>query len=236
MTITDHVTLPPIVSREEWAAERANLLVQEKALMKHKDAVASARRRLPMVEITTPYTFAGEHGPVSLLDLFAGRTQLIVQHFMFGTDWTEGCVGCSMMADHIAPLQHLHARDTSLALISRAPLEKLLAYRERMGWQHLPWVSSAGTTFNDDFGATVDGNEESVISSFIRDGDRVFHTWSTTGRGAEIMIGTLDLLDLTPYGRQETWQDAPEGWPQGETGDWWNRHDRYDSTSGDSCH
>lgn len=236
MTDTKSPTaLPPIVSREEWNTARAELLRQEKELMRHKDAVGAARRRLPMVEITTPYTFDSENGPVSLLDLFEGRTQLIVQHFMFGTDWTEGCVGCSMMADHIAPLQHLHARDTSLVLISRAPLPKLLTYRERMGW-NLPWVSSADTTFNDDFGVTIDGNEDTGISSFIRDGDRVFHTWFTTGRGVETMIGVLDLLDMTPYGRQEAWQDAPEGWPQGETGDWWNRHDRYDASDSDCCH
>ena len=228
--------LPPIVSREEWTVARAELLLQEKALTRHKDQVSAARRRLPMVEITTPYTFDSESGPVSLLDLFGGRTQLIVQHFMFGADWTEGCVGCSMMADHIAPRQHLHARDTSLVLISRAPLGKLLAYRERMGW-NLPWVSSAGTTFNEDFQATIDGNEETGISSFIRDGDRIFHTWFTSGRGVESMIGVMDLLDMTPYGRQEAWQDAPEGWPQGNpTGDWWQRHDCYEEPAIASCH
>jgi predicted dithiol-disulfide oxidoreductase (DUF899 family) len=236
MTVTDRITaLPPVVSRAEWEVARAELLVQEKALTRQKDKVSAARRRLPMVEITTPYTFESETGPVSLLDLFDGHTQLIVQHFMFGTDWDEGCKGCSMMADHIAPLQHLHARDTSLVLVSRAPLAKLLSFRERMGW-NLPWVSSAGTTFNEDFDATVDGDEDTGISSFIRHGDRVFHTWITHGRGAESMIGTLDLLDMTPYGRQETWQDSPEGWPQGPTGDWWRLHDRYDVPASDCCH
>ncbi len=236
MIVTDRIpALPPIVSRQEWKAARAELLLQEKALTRQKDKVSAARRRLPMVEITTPYTFESESGTVSLLDLFDGRTQLIVQHFMFGTNWTEGCVGCSMMADHIAPLQHLHARDTSLVLISRAPLAKLLAYRERMGW-NLPWVSSAGSTFNDDFHVTIDENEETGISSFIRHGDQVFHTWFTSGRGVEPMIGVLDLLDMTPHGRQESWQDSPEGWPQGSTGDWWNRHDRYGTSASECCH
>lgn len=166
-----------------------------------------------MVEVTEPYVFDTETGPVGLVDLFDGRRQLIVQHFMFGRDWQQGCEGCSMMADHLGPLSHLHAKDTSLVLVSRAPLGTLIAFRERMGWD-LPWVSSGASKFNEDFHVTVDGEERHGISVFLRDGERVFHTWSTYSRGEEPFMLVFDLLDLTPYGRQETWEDSPEGWPQ----------------------
>ncbi|MDO3639502.1 DUF899 domain-containing protein [Mycolicibacterium sp. KC 300] len=205
---------------------RAELLVREKELTRHKDEVSAARRRLPMVEITEPYLFDTESGPVSLLDLFDGRRQLIVQHFMFGPDWDEGCAGCSMMADHIGPLSHLHAKDTSLVLISRAPVGKLLAFRDRMGWD-LPWVSSGTSTFNEDFEATVDGEERHAISAFLRDGDRVFHTWSTYRRGEEPFMVVFDLLDLTAYGRQESWEVSPQGWPQQPPYEWMRLHDAY---------
>ena len=131
-----------------------------------------------------------------------------------------------MMADHIGPLSHLHAKDTSFVLVSRAPLAKLLAFRDRMGWT-LPWVSSESTTFNEDFGATVDGEERQAISVFLRDGDRVFHTWSTYARGEEPFMVVFDLLDLTPYGRQETWEDSPAGWPQQPPYEWMRLHDSY---------
>jgi predicted dithiol-disulfide oxidoreductase (DUF899 family) len=170
--------------------------------------------------------FDTENGRASLLDLFDGRRQLIVQHFMFGPDWEEGCDGCSLMADHIGPLSHLHAKDTSFVLISRAPLPKLLAFRDRMGWK-LPWASSAGSTFNEDFHTTVDGEERHAISVFLRDGDRVFHTWQTFNRGEEPFMVVFDLLDLTPYGRQETWEDSPEGWPQQPPYEWMRLHDSY---------
>jgi predicted dithiol-disulfide oxidoreductase (DUF899 family) len=218
--------LPPIVPRSEWEKARAELLLREKELMRLKDSVSAARRRLPMVEITESYTFDSEQGTVTLLDLFDGRRQLIVQHFMFGTDWTEGCDGCSMMADHIGPLSHLHAKDTSFVLISRAELPKLTAFRDRMGWQ-LPWVSSAGTTFNEDFDATVDGEERQSVSVFLRDGDRVFHTWQTFSRGEEPFMVVFDLLDLTPYGRQETWEESPAGWPQQPPYEWMRLADAY---------
>jgi predicted dithiol-disulfide oxidoreductase (DUF899 family) len=218
--------MPPIVSRSEWQKARADLLVREKELTRMKDAVSAARRRLPMVEITEPYTFDTEAGPATLLDLFDGRTQLIVQHFMFGPNWKQGCDGCSMMADHIGPLSHLHAKDTSFVLVSRATLPKLLAFRERMGWA-LPWVSSARSTFNDDFGVTVDGEEIHSVSVFLRDGDRVFHTYQLFNRGEEPFMVVFDLLDLTPYGRQETWEDSPEGWPQQPPYEWMRLHDSY---------
>jgi predicted dithiol-disulfide oxidoreductase (DUF899 family) len=223
---TTATPLPPIVSRAEWAAARAQLLVREKELTRLKDSVAAARRRLPMVEITEPYTFDTENGRASLADLFCGRKQLILQHFMFGPDWEEGCDGCSMMAEHIGPLSHLHAKDTSFVLVSRAALPKLLAFRERMGWK-LPWVSSAGSTFNEDFAATVDGEERQSVSVFLRDGDRVFHTFQTFARGEEPFMVVFDLLDLTPYGRQETWEDSPDGWPQQPPYEWMRLADKY---------
>ena len=191
--------MPPIVSRAEWEKARAELLVREKDLTRLKDSVSAARRRLPMVEIAESYTFDTEDGSASLLDLFDGRKQLIIQHFMFGPDWEEGCDGCSLMADHIGPLSHLHAKDTSFVLVSRAALPKLLAFRDRMGWR-LPWVSSAGSTFNDDFRATVDGEERHAVSVFLCDGDRVFHTWQTFNRGEEPFMVVFDLLDLTRTG------------------------------------
>lgn len=217
---------PPIVSRDEWQRARADLLVREKELTRLKDAVSAARRRLPMVLVDTPYVFDTEAGPLTLLDLFDGRRQLIVQHFMFGSDWDAGCPGCSMMADHIGPLSHLYAKDTSLVLVSRAPVGKLVAYKDRMGWD-LPWVSSGRTTFNEDFQTTVDGEERHSISVFLRDGDRVFHTWQTFDRGEEPFMVVFDLLDLTPYGRQEVWEDSPPGWPQQPPYEWIRRHDEY---------
>lgn len=222
--------LPTIATRAEWEQARAELLVREKELTRLKDAVSAARRRLPMVEITEQYAFDADSGPVSLLDLFDGRSQLIVQHFMFGPDWAEGCSGCSMMADHIGPLTHLHAKDTSFVMVSRASLPMLRGFRDRMGWT-LPWVSSARSTFNEDFGATVDGQEHHAISVFLRDADRVFHTWSTFDRGEEPFMVVFDLLDLTPYGRRECWEDSPPGWPQQPPYGWMRLADSYDRTS-----
>lgn len=218
--------LPPIVSRQEWENASADLLVAEKELMRHKDRVSALRRRLPMVEITADYRFDTGSGAASLLDLFDGRRQLIVQHFMFSSDWEAGCQGCSMMADHIGPLSHLHAKDTSLVLISRAPVQPLHAFRARMGWD-LPWVSSGWTTFNEDFHATVDGEERHAVSAFLRDGDRVFHTWQTFDRGEEPFMLVFDLLDVTAYGRQESWEDSPPGWPQQPPYEWMRLHDEY---------
>ncbi|VEG57113.1 CalU12 protein [Mycolicibacterium aurum] len=222
----DATALPPIVPRADWERARADLLVREKELFRLKDQVSAARRRLPMVRIDAPYLFDTEAGPVTLLDLFDGRRQLIVQHFMFGSDWDEGCSGCAMMADHIGPLSHLHAKDTSLVLVSRAPVGKLVAFKDRMEWD-LPWVSSGRSTFNEDFHTTVDGEEHHAISVFLRDGDEVFHTWQTFNRGEEPFMLVFDLLDLTPYGRQESWEDSPQGWPQQPPYEWFRLHDAY---------
>ena len=224
--MTNTNALPPIVSRAEWEAARNELLVLEKELIRTKDAVSAARRRLPMVEVDAPYVFDTETGPLTLLDLFDGRRQLIVQHFMFAPDWDEGCVGCSMMADHVGPLSHLYAKDTSFVLVSRAPVGRLVAFKDRMGWD-LPWVSSGRSSFNEDFHTTVDGQERHSISVFLRDDERVFHTWQTFGRGEEPFMMVFDLLDLTPYGRQETWEKSPPGWPQQPPYEWMRLHDAY---------
>jgi predicted dithiol-disulfide oxidoreductase (DUF899 family) len=217
---------PPIVDRATWNDARGVLLQQEKALTRMKDAISAARRRMPMVEVRADYAFDGPEGRVTLLDLFGGHPQLIVQHFMFAPDWNEGCDGCSMMAEHIGPLSHLHARRTAFALTSRAAVDRLYAFRDRMGWR-LPWYSTVGDGFNTDFGATVDGEERQAISVFLRRGDRVFHTWSTHARGEEPFMMVFDLLDLTPFGRQEDWENSPAGVPQEPAFSWMRLSDGY---------
>jgi predicted dithiol-disulfide oxidoreductase (DUF899 family) len=220
------MTLPEIVSREEWVEARTALLAEEKALMKRRDELNADRRRLPMVEITKPYEFDAPEGKVSLLDLFEGRRQLIVGHFMFDPEWEKGCPGCTAGADELAPglIAHLAARDTSIAHVSRAPLEKIERYKAERGWT-FRWVSSYGSDFNYDFHVTVDPSRGSTIynyreasgtgehpgsSCFLRDGDRIFHTYSMFARGAEQTGGGYYWLDLTALGRQEDWEE-PKG-------------------------
>jgi predicted dithiol-disulfide oxidoreductase (DUF899 family) len=183
-----------------------------------------------MVKIDKRYAFEGPAGKASLLDLFEGRRQLIVYHFMFAPGvegWpTAGCPGCSMFVDQIGHPAHLHARDTSFALISRAPLARIQPYQERMGWI-LPWYSSSESDFNDDLGATTPkGDETFGLSVFLRDGDSAFRTYFTNRRGVEALGPVWSFLDLTPYGRQEAWEDSPEGWPQTPPYKWC-RHDEY---------
>ncbi len=198
----------------------------EKALTRQRDALNAERRRLPMVAIEKDYVFEGPGGPARLLDLFEGRRQLALYHFMFDPDWEEGCAGCSLFVDSMGHPAHLHARDTSRALVARAPLAKLEAFRRRMGWT-VPWFSSYGGDFNQDFGVTTPDGETFGLSVFLRDGKRVFQTYFTDGRGLEHLGGHFSYLDLTPYGRQEDWEDAPEGWPQTPPYAWWRHHDRY---------
>ncbi|MGH9195444.1 MAG: DUF899 domain-containing protein [Acidimicrobiia bacterium] len=252
---------PQIVSREEWLRARRSFLKKEKEATRARDALSAARRRLPMVRIDKAYAFEGPHGKVSLFDLFDARRQLIVYHFMFDPDdsppgksgepWDEGCTGCSFVADNIGHLAHLHARDTSLVLASRARLAKIEAFKKRMGWT-VPWYSSFGSDFNYDFHATADEaitrveynymdkaelirkgetyhlrGEQHGVSVFLRDGDRIFHTYSTYGRGVDLLLGSYNWLDLTPFGRQEEWEDSPAGWPQTPTHGWLRHHDRY---------
>lgn len=221
--------MPRIVSQAEWQTALDAHRAREKAATKARDALAAERRRLPMVRIEKDYVFEGESGPARLADLFEGRRQLVVYHVMFGPTWRQGCVGCSMSVDNIGHLSHLHARDVSMALISRAPLAKLVAYKKRMGWT-VPWYSSFDSDFNVDFGATVGEDEKSAVSVFLRDGDSVYRTYSTSGRGDEMLGTAWSYLDLVPFGRQETWEDSPQGWPQTPPYDWWQRHDEYDNT------
>jgi predicted dithiol-disulfide oxidoreductase (DUF899 family) len=224
------MNLPEVVSPAEWEAASAELLRKEKEATRARDALAAERRRLPMVRIDKDYVFERPDGKATLLDLFDGRRQLIVYHFMFapGVDgWPEaGCDGCSMVVDNIGHLAHLHARDTSLVLVSRAPLANIERYRERMGWE-IPWFSSAGSDFNVDFGVTTDEGEIFGLSVFLRDGDDVFRTYFTSGRGVEALGSNWTFLDLTPLGRQEDWEDSPDGRPQTPRYEWWRRHDEY---------
>jgi predicted dithiol-disulfide oxidoreductase (DUF899 family) len=183
-----------------------------------------------MVAVEKDYVFSGPHGRASLLDLFEGRPQLILYHFMFAAGvhgWpAAGCPGCSMFVDQVGHLAHFHARSTSFCLVSRAPLGKLRAYKKRMGWT-LPWVSSSGGEFNADFGLSIKDGETFGLSVFLRDGERVYRTYFTDGRGVEALGSVWTFLDLTPLGRQEEWEDTPAGRPQTPPYGWWRRHDSY---------
>jgi predicted dithiol-disulfide oxidoreductase (DUF899 family) len=230
MPTQSQTRLPNIVSQAEWLAASKQVLAKEKRLTREHDQLAAERRRMPMVKIDKPYVFDGPAGTVSLRDLFEGRRQLIVYHFMFAPGvggWpTAGCPGCSLVADQIAHLAHLHARDTSFVLVSRAPRSRIQSYQKRMGWA-IPWYSSSESDFNADFGVTTPKGETFGLSVFLRDGDNVYRTYFTNGRGVEALGSVWTLLDLTPYGRQEEWEDSPEGWPQTPPYEWWRRHDEY---------
>jgi predicted dithiol-disulfide oxidoreductase (DUF899 family) len=215
MTIQE-IAHPPIATRDEWLAARKTLLAHEKEVTKHYDRVSAERRRLPMVKLEKTYTFDGPAGKRNLLDLFDGHHQLIVYHFMFDPAWENGCDGCTGYVNALADLSMLPARDTQFVLISRAPLEKLQAYKTRKGWDR-PWYSSFGSDFNYDFQVTTDTGETHGLSVFFRIDDDVFHTYSTYNRGTESLTDSYRLLDVTPYGRQEDWEDSPAGWPQHPT-------------------
>jgi predicted dithiol-disulfide oxidoreductase (DUF899 family) len=222
--------LPQVVSPAEWQAARDELLVKEKEATRARDALAAERRRLPMVRIDKDYVFEGPDGTKSLLDLFEGRRQLILYHFMFAPDvqgWpTAGCPGCSMFVDQIGHLAHLHARDTSFVLVSVAPLASIESYKDRMGWT-LPWLSSSESDFNVDFGLSRDDGETFGLSVCLRDGANVYRTYFVAGRGVEALGSAWTFLDLTPLGRQEDWEDSPQGYPQTPPYEWWRRHDEY---------
>ena len=233
------MSLPRIGTRDEWLAARKELLAKEKDLTAQRDALNVERRNLPMVEIDEDYTFAGPTGPARLVDLFDGRPQLIIYHFMFDPEWEDGCPSCTAGTDELSDgfLAHLHTRDTSYALVSRAPLEKLERWKARKGWT-IPWYSSFGTDFNYDFGVTVDESrgqgrynyrtraefeamgsdffdsaqpfEMPGRSCFLQVDGRVFHTYSQYARGLESTGGSYYFLDLTALGRQEEWE-APKG-------------------------
>jgi predicted dithiol-disulfide oxidoreductase (DUF899 family) len=237
----NETAIPKIASRDEWLVESKKLLAHEKELTKHYDRVAAERRRLPMVRIEKEYVFDGPEGKRSLKDLFDGRRQLSIYHFMFDPEWDKGCTGCTSYVDALGDLSMLNNRDTSFVLISRAPLAKLEAYKASKGWS-VPWHSSFGSDFNYDFHVTLDEKvapieynyqtraewearrgpntlegEEHGLSVFFRVGDNVFHTYSAYARGTEGLTDAYSLLDTTPYGRQEDFEDSPPGWPQKPT-------------------
>ncbi|MCE9605253.1 MAG: DUF899 domain-containing protein [Planctomycetia bacterium] len=239
-TIVAH---PEIVARDTWTSDRKELLAAEKEVTKHRDQVNAQRRRLPMVELEKKYVFDGPHGKRSLLDLFDGRRQLIVYHFMFDPAWDEGCPGCTGLVNALGDLSMLEKRQTTYVLISRAPLEKLEGYKKKHGWNRT-WVSSFDSDFNYDFHVTQNKKvvplqynyrdaaemesrqkeepyfmegESHGLSVFFRLDDTVYHTYSTYARGCESLTDAYRLLDVTPYGRQEDFEDSPAGWPQKPT-------------------
>ena len=234
------MSLPSTVTRDEWLVARRELLAKEKDLTKRRDELSVDRRNLPMVEIEQDYRFVGSSGPLRLIDLFEGRNQLMIYHFMFHPEWEEGCSSCTAGTDELSPgfLQHLHVRDTTYAMVSRAPLAKLERWKVKRGWD-LPWYSSDGSDFNYDFGVTIDASrgfdeynfrtldeyasmgQESMktseqpydmpgLSCFIQVDGRVFHTYSQYARGLESTGGSYYFLDLTALGRQEEWEE-PKG-------------------------
>jgi predicted dithiol-disulfide oxidoreductase (DUF899 family) len=241
MSTQAQIPKPNVVSQEEWLKARKEHLLHEKEATKHRDRVGAERRRLPMVKIDKEYVFEGPEGKRTLKELFEGQIQLIVYHFMYGPEDKTGCPGCTGFVDALGDLSLLNERNTNFVLISRAPLATLLAYKEKHGWT-CPWYSSFGSDFNYDFHVTHDeskapieynymdkeqlearrgkGNvkgEDHGLSVFFRDGDELFHTYSTYARGTENLTNTYELLDVTPYGRQEDWEDSPAGWPQQPT-------------------
>ena len=231
------MNLPQVVSETEWQAAQGALRAEEKEATRARDALAAKRRRLPMVRIDKDYAFDGPDGKVTLLDLFEDRRQLLLYHFMFGPNQDAGCDGCSMFVDQIGHLAHLHARDTSFALVARAPITKLEAYRKRMGWT-IPWYSSHESDFNVDFGVGPATPQQGVyqdgesfgLSVFLRDGEDIYRTYFTTARGVEALGSVWTFLDLTPLGRQEKWEDSAAGYPQTKPYEWWRRHDEYEGT------
>ncbi|WP_006242727.1 DUF899 domain-containing protein [Mycolicibacterium tusciae] len=217
--------LPPIVSPHEWNAARQELLVKEKELTRARDALAAQRRRMPRMAVSRDYLFDGPNGSANLLDLFGGRRQLIVYRFFYQPDvdgWPDkGCPGCSLMADQVAHLAHLNARDTTLVFVSRAEQERITRLKKRMGWD-IPWY-----TITDSFDADFGVDEWHGTNAFLREGGDVFRTYFIDNRGDEGMGTTWAYLDITALGRQEDWEDSPTGYPQTLPYQWWHRHNEY---------
>ena len=216
---------PPVVPAQDWEAARQQLLVKEKALTRARDALAAERRRMPWMAVGKAYRFDGPKGSAGLLELFDGRRQLIVYRAFFEPGvfgWPDhACRGCSMVADQVADVAHLQARDTTLVFVSRAPQADIARLKARMGWQ-IPWFS-----LTDDFDADFGVDEWHGTNVFYRDGSQVFRTYFLNNRGDEQMGNTWNYLDITPLGRQEHWEDSPEGYPQTPPYKWWNWHDSY---------
>jgi predicted dithiol-disulfide oxidoreductase (DUF899 family) len=222
---------PPVVSRQEWEAAREKLLVKEKALTRARDALAAERRRMPWLAVDKEYEFDGPQGKAGLRGLFAGRRQLIVYRAFFEPGvfgWPEhACRGCSMVADQVAHLAHLNARDTTLVLASRAPQPDIARLKARMGWE-MPWY-----TVTDGFDADFGVDQWHGTNAFFRAGDGVFRTYFINSRGDEQMGSTWNYLDMTALGRQEQWEESAEGYPQSPPYQWWNWHDAYAAASPD---
>ena len=219
------INTPPIVSPQEWDAAREQMLVKEKAQMRARDALVAERRRMPWMAVEKKYVFEGPNGKASLLDLFEGRRQLIIYRAFFEPGvhgWPEhACVGCSMVADQVAHLAHLNARDATLVFASRAPQTDIKRPKAQMGWE-MPWYIITDS-FDADFGVA----EWHGHNAFIRDGERVFRTYFINSRGDEAMGSVWSYLDITALGRQEEWEDSPAGYPQTQTYKWWNWNDSY---------
>jgi predicted dithiol-disulfide oxidoreductase (DUF899 family) len=218
---------PQTVSPQEWEAAWEKMLVKEKELTRARDALAAERRRMPRMAVEKEYTFEGPDGPATLLDLFEGRRQLIVYRFFYEpgvVGWPErGCPGCSFLADQLSHLAHLNARGTTLAYVSRAPQESIKRMKADMGWDQIPWY-----TVTDDFDSDFGVDEWHGTNAFIREDDQVFRTYFINSRGDEAMGTTWAFLDMSALGRQEEWEDSPEGYPQTPPYQWWNYHDAYD--------
>ncbi len=216
---------PPVVTREAWETAHQRMLVKEKASMRARDALAAERRRMPWMALDKEYVFEGPKGRVTLLDLFEGRPQLIVYRAFFEPGvfgWPDhACRGCSLGADQVSHLAHLHARDTTLVYASRAPQADIARLKARMGWQ-IPWYTITDS-FDTDFGVA----EYHGHNVFFRDGERIYRTYFVNWRGDEAMGTLWSYLDITPLGRQEIWEDSPEGYPQTPPYKWWNWHDMY---------
>src|SRR3954464_5806414 len=227
MKTTELQLHPEVVSAKEWEAARQQLLVKEKELTRARDALAAERRRMPRMAVEKEYVFDGPEGKASLVDLFDGRRQLIAYRAFFEpgvAGWPEhACIGCSMVADQVAHVPDLNARDTTLVFASRAPQADIERVKARTGWE-MPWY-----TMTDDFDADFGVDEWHGTNAFIRDGDRVYRTYYVDKRGDEALGSTWSYLDITALGRQETWEDSPEGYPQTPTYEWQNWHDAYDA-------
>ena len=220
-----------VVPPKEWHAARDAMLVKEKAFTRARDALAAERRRMPRMAVEKEYRFEGPDGPADLHNLFAGRRQLIVYRFFYDPDVKgypeRGCPGCSMVADQVAHPAHLNARDTTLVFVSRAPQDLIRQWKQRMGWEHIPWYA-----LTDDFDADFDVAEWHGTNAFLRDDDgRIYRTYFIDKRGDEAMGSTWSYLDITALGRQEAWEDSPDGYPQTPPYQWWNYHDAYEHST-----